>query len=100
MIFWKKTFTISLVEAKASENVRGKFAVASKQNRTMGYGGNLKYYKPQHSELSGFTPRIQPPACGLGLYARFVKPDNSSASVCYILLQDVSGIQALTGING
>ena len=40
------------------------------------------YDKPRHSELSGFTPRIQPSACGLGLYARFVKPDNSSASVC------------------
>ena len=42
MICWKKTFTISLVKAKASENVREKFAVASKKNRTMIYGGKSK----------------------------------------------------------
>ena len=52
MICWKKTFTNSLVEDKASENVREMFAVASKQNRTMKYGGKSKYItKPRHSEL-------------------------------------------------
>ena len=40
MICWKKTFTNSLVEATASENVREKFAIASKHNRTI-CGGNI-----------------------------------------------------------
>ena len=43
MISWKKTFTNSLVEAKGSENVHEKFAVAPKQNRTMRYGGKSRY---------------------------------------------------------
>ena len=43
MICWKKTFTNSLVEAKASENVRENFAFASEQNRTIIYGGKSKY---------------------------------------------------------
>ena len=38
MICSKKTFTNSLVEAKSSENVREKFAIVSKQYRTMTYG--------------------------------------------------------------
>ena len=45
--------------------------------------GNLNIL--QTSAL-GFTSRIQPSACGLGLYARFVKPDNSSALFWNILL--------------
>ena len=75
----------SLVEAKACENVREKFAVALKQNRTMINGGKSKYITNVGTQnYRGFTPRIQPSACGLGLYAQFVKPDNSSASVCNI----------------
>ena len=42
MICRKKTCTNSLVEANASENVREKFAVASKPNRTMKYEGKSK----------------------------------------------------------
>ena len=43
MICWKKTFTNSLVEATASENVRGKSVIASKQKRTMICGKKSKY---------------------------------------------------------
>ena len=78
----------SLVEAKACENVREKFAVALKQNRTMINGGKSKYitnlgtqnYRVLHL---AYNPRR---ACSLRLYAHFVKPNNSSASVCNILL--------------
>ena len=42
MICWKKTFTNSLVEATASENVREKSVIASKQKRIMICGGKSK----------------------------------------------------------
>ena len=77
MICWKKTFANSLVEDKASENVCEKFAVASKQNRTMIY----RRWKSKQTEADIW----QPEAAGRGLYTRFVKPDNSSASISNVL---------------
>ena len=71
MICWK-TFTNSFVEAKASEIVREKFAVASKHNRTMKYGGKSKYitnlgtrnYRVLHL---AYNPCPEASGCVLGL---------------------------------
>ena len=63
MICWKKTFTNSLVEAIASENVREKSVIASKQKKNNDMCTKIEIYvQPRHSELSGLTPRIQPSA--------------------------------------
>ena len=51
MVCWKKTFTISIVEAKVSDNVREKFVVALKQCRTLINGQKSKIYLIQTSAL-------------------------------------------------
>ena len=67
-----KTFTNSLVEGNASENVREKFAVASKQKRTMKYGGKSKYItnlstrEPSGLHLA-YNPQTAASGCMLGL---------------------------------